>query len=424
MKPLARPFFRAAIASLEHAFDHSKGTEPGDLAQVLISLDHMCEMLLKAALVQRGETIFQKPRQTLTIWDALKKIGSPHRAEVEIIHEQRNFVQHFFSYGSMEQITEFLGSAWNFAEELAKRELGIDLESHTEARPLRFKGRAGEAVEPSSVMQRDAHFAAGLLVWAEASNGNLRVRTREPNGVTRWLTPADHFEYMPCTDGDYVAAYRQGGGVVLYSRSAMQRTVLSETGGPGAIEEGVVAAQGLAISGGLGGGIWLAPTDGNEPEQVAADGSSPRLSRGLLVWQELREEEIQIRSRRVSGGSVETVVKNGIHPSIHENLLVWTERGPTARVMAMDMRVRESSIVSPGGIFPNVRSGLIAFLEQFDSNYDLVIYDWEAMKEILRVQGVGFPTGRGPIVTDTYVVWEAADERGVIQLRRRPLPER
>ena len=61
---------------------------------------------------------------------------------------------------------------------------------------------------------------------------------------------------------------------------------------------------------------------------------------------------------------------------------------------------------------------------QNHSSYDLGVYDWENKKEVLHVRGVGFPTGRGPILSDTHVVWEAVGQQGMAQLRMQRLPER
>jgi hypothetical protein len=38
-------------------------------------------------------------------------------------------------------------------------------------------------------------------------------------------------------------------------------------------------------------------------------------------------------------------------------------------------------------------------------------------------KAIGFPTGRGPMLTETAVVWEMADERGVTQLWEQALPD-
>ena len=67
---------------------------------------------------------------------------------------------------------------------------------------------------------------------------------------------------------------------------------------------------------------------------------------------------------------------------------------------------------------------MIAVLHQVGLNYDLAVYDWERMTAILRMNDAGFPTGRGPILTNTHVVWEATDEQGVTKLRTHRLPER
>lgn len=72
MQPAARPFFRAAVRALQHAVDHLPGGNPDDSAQVILSLDHMVEMLLKAALAERGQSILKKRRCQ---WDSGRRLG-------------------------------------------------------------------------------------------------------------------------------------------------------------------------------------------------------------------------------------------------------------------------------------------------------------------------------------------------------------
>lgn len=427
---MARPFFRAAIASLQHAYSHSEGTSPGDLAQVLISLDHMADMLLKAALLERGESIFDRPGHTLDLHKELKKVDSSYAAEIEVIHEQRNQVQHFFAYAQSEEIAELLETGWSFAEEIAHKELGVDLAAETSIRPPEIVASPtqGAPVEPTESVQRDPSTSRDVLVWSDGRSGDLRVRLRTTAG-SRWLSPDDSFEYMPVTNGRLIAAYRQSGGIVLYDPASDTRTLLTETGGPGDISDEFVVAQGLGVSGGLGGGIWLVPIDGSEPELISEEGDSPRIRQDDIYWQELVDDVIALRMRRLSGGASETIRAPAIHADVHSGLVTWNDAGGWPTVRAQDLETGEERVISKQAIFPHTRRRMVAFLEHKGPRdekpalrYDLVIYDWAREGEILRVSEVGFPTGRGPVLGDDRVYWEMADERRLTQIWECPLP--
>lgn len=426
MRVASAPFVRAAVASLEHAFSHESTGRSGDLAQVLISVDHMCEMLVKAALLEQGESIFEKRQRTIGLLAALEKTDSPHKAEAEVIHEKRNVIQHLFTYASPEEIHELIDFAWRFADDILTRDLQTELKKHTELRAPR-KGNstaAGRWLEESASTQRDACFAEDLFVWADARDGTLRLRYREEAAAPEWLSSADSFEYMPRTDGHQIAAYRQSGGIVLYQRSSTNATLLTETGAPGDIRGGLIAAQGLGISGGLGGGVWIVPTDGSSPEQISAEGHSPTLADGRVMWAELRNGMTELRVRDIGGGPTETLIRPGEQFAYSGALLTWTQQGPSPQVLAMNISEGRPRTISSSGIFPSTSRGLIAFLEGHTREFDVVVHDWERASELFRAEGVGFPTGRGPLISDRAVICEVATNDRPHNLREYILPER
>jgi hypothetical protein len=125
------------------------------------------------------------------------------------------------------------------------------------------------------------------------------------------------------------------------------------------------------------------------------------------VWQEFRENEHLILSRGIEGGEVEVLVRGGQHPALDGNLLVWTGLGPRPEVYIRDLSSGEERTLSDAGIMPDVREGLAAFLELRGDLFDLRVVSVSTIDEILRVRDVGFPIGRGPILTDTDIVWES-----------------
>src|SRR5689334_3166051 len=98
MKPAARQFYRTALVAFRHAYDHSLADNESDAVQVVLSLDFGIEMLLKAVLLNKGESIMNG-KMSINLIEALKRSG-PYKqgSTVEILRERRNNLQHFAQY--------------------------------------------------------------------------------------------------------------------------------------------------------------------------------------------------------------------------------------------------------------------------------------------------------------------------------------
>jgi hypothetical protein len=409
--PGAREFLSAGLASFDHACTHASSSRPDDAAQVILSLAHGVEMLCKGVLLHRGEKIHEKGNRTISLRDALDKIGQVrHAPSMLVLVDRRDAIQHAAAYMDPASIRDYVQMAREFVGDvLGTVGVSVDICPEQPSAPSVGQATVGELVEArlghEVGQQRDASFGGGALAWAQGA-GTLRIRILQ-DGVTSWLTPDDSFEYMPRTDGRYVAAYRQSGGIVVYDLAEGRREVVLETGGPGAVQDGLIAAQGVGVPDGLGGGITLLPADASHIETVSEGGDSPRLSADRVVWQEFREQEHLILSRAVRGGDVEVLVRGGQQPALDGNLLVWTSSGPRPSVFVRDLTSGDERTLSDAGIMPDVRGGLVAFLELRGDLFDLRVVSVSAADEIVRVRDVGFPIGRGPILTDAQVVWES-----------------
>jgi hypothetical protein len=428
MRKQAETFFQAALDGLSHADEHLAGHTDKDNSQVILSLFYAMEMLMKAARLEQTKDIFRRRgHQTISFGEALDDFKNlTHAPDMRMLEEDRHSLQHFAQFAHRSRVEGHMESSLRFADELVKNHFGLDLakargvsEPQTHAVTVQ-----GEALDPSDALQRDAGFGGGVLVWAQGRTGSdkLGLRVRGADGSIRWVSDEEHFEYMPQTDGRHVVAYRQSGGVILYDLQSGRRDILSETGGPGAIRDGIVTAQGLGIEDGLGGGVWLIPLDSGEPEQLDEQGDSPRISDGRVVWQSLQEGHVVIRMRSVEGGEVVTVETDVNGAAIDGRLLAWSERSGRPPLWVLDIDADERIRIDEAGIFPDVRGNLITYLRHTNDSYDLVVYDFEARKPLLELEKVGFPTGRGPVLTDSDVVWESGGDKGVNHLRFAPLP--
>jgi len=429
LKGVAESFFRAGLDGLAHAEDHLQGNTDNDNSQVILSLFFAVEMLMKAARVENTQDIFrQKGRQTISFGEALEHFKHlSHAPDMRILEEDRHSLQHFAQYAHRSRVEGHMETALKFAEELLRDHLGVDLaDARGVPAPEPAPGvvRPGELIDPTEELQRDAAFGGEVLVWAQARprSDRLGLRIRHPNAEIQWLSSDEDFEYMPQTDGRLVVAYRQSGGVVVYNLESGSRDVLAETGGPGDVQDGIVAAQGLGIEDGLGGGTWLIPIDSGEPEQLEEQGDSPRLSGDRVVWQSLEGDTLAIRLRALNGGEVSTVERNAAGAALDGSLLAWSEWSGRPPVWALDLETGERVKLAKAGIMPHVRGELIAFLKHRDRAHDVVVYDFRRRSVLLEVEDVGFPTGRGPILTDKEVIWESGHDQGLNHLRFVPLP--
>jgi len=288
--------------ALEHARQHAFGDSALDAAQVVLSLDYAAEMLLKAVLLERGESIMQKPGRSIGLQEALRRTGAySNGPTIEILRERRDNLQHLAASVDSSTSQDSYEGAILFIEEVLRQDFSLQLPPELRISPEPVPTDAeGELVEPAAELQRDVHAARDTVVWAQATPGSNALGAfvqAEGAGTARRLTPDSEFEYMPRTDGRFVVAYRQLGGVVLYDLASHERRVVSEQGGPTDVRDGFVAAQGLDIPDGLGGGVWIYSMEADTWDQVSETGDSARLTADRVIWQEFRDDAMRRRGR-------------------------------------------------------------------------------------------------------------------------------
>jgi hypothetical protein len=428
MEPAARAFFRTGMIALEHASHHfEKGTEP-DVVQVVLSLDFGAEMLLKAAILNGGKSIMGKNGRSIGLLEALKEAGAfKNGSTVEILHERRNSLQHFAQQTDAATSRDLYEGAILFVEELLTDKLGEKL-------PASLRMPSGrvyivpptELLAPADVLQRDVDAANGVVVWAQGvpDSNALVVCVRLPDGKIRQLTPQGDFEYMPHTNGRAVVAYRQSGGIASYDLDTGTREVLSETGGPTDINEEWVAAQGLDVEDGLGGGVWLYSLSTKTWIQVADDAgsSSARLSRQYVVWSALMEPELVLMRKALTrlDGAPKVLVRGAAHPSVSEDKVAYDGRGEDDHIRVVSIESGEEVYSTPAGIFPYLKGDRLAYLIKDNGSYGVVVDDVTRKDRIMSTMNVGFPTGRGPVIGDDAIYYESAAGRTHQAIYRMP----
>ncbi len=403
--------------ALEHARQHVFGVSALDAAQVVLSLDYAAEMILKAVLLERGESIMQKPGRSIGLPGALKRTGSYcNGPTIEILRERRDNLQHLAASVDSATSQDSYEGAILFIEEVLRGDFDLPLPAELRISPESVPAAAeSELVDPAAELQRDVHASAGTVVWAQAAPGSnaLGVFVQVADaGAPRRLTPESEFEYMPHTDGRYVVAYRQSGGVVLYDLSNDERRVLSEQGGPTDIRNGFVAAQGLDIPDGLGGGVWIYSMADESWSQLSDTGDSARLADQRVIWQQFSDDTMTVRGRDLRGGEVEVILSGMGHPAPCGGMLassIWPGSDP--EIVVYDETQKER--LRTTGIFPHLDGSRLAFLRPADDGHDLIVMDVDREAVVVDLRAVGFPAGSGPVVDDDWVYFESAADRGV-----------
>jgi hypothetical protein len=419
MKPIAKPFYRAALDALGHAHVHSREDGVDDPVQVVLSLDFAVEMLLKALLLNRGESIMLSGGKSIGIFEAMKKVKLPttylDAASIEVLHEKRNNLQHFAGYMDIATVSDLYDTAVRFAEE-AITELGETLPGEFKLSPslARIPTLGGMIpIFESEFLQRDMNARNGTVVWSqgEVGSSSLGVWAKQSEQEPTRLTPADTFEYMPKTDGTSVVAYRQSGGVVLYDLASGERKILSETGGPTDILGDYVATQGREISDGLGGGISLFNRTTGMWTDISVGGDSARLTESRIFWQELDGEKLVIKYRAIDETNDEHIlIPSGSHPSPSGDLVAWADWVADSEIHVTSI-TGEEVFSGEKGIFPSLCGTTIAYLQPSDDTHILVVQDIYDTDAKVVLPWVGFPIGSGPVVTEDGVYFESSTGR-------------
>ena len=130
------PLLRSCFEFLEHGLWHFfRSQTTADMKFALLHVDQAVELILKEKVRSLGESIYKNPKETITIWGAYdilkqKNIKIPEKSDLEILHEERNNIQHKFANPSSEDAAFHIEKAVGFLMRFSKQELSISLETY------------------------------------------------------------------------------------------------------------------------------------------------------------------------------------------------------------------------------------------------------------------------------------------------------
>jgi hypothetical protein len=131
------PLLRSAFEVLNHGLSHYfRSNTARDMKFALMHVDQSVELLLKEAVRASGRSIYKNPKETITMWRAYEilihdlRIAIPERPDLELLHEERNNIQHKYSNPSPEDAAFHIDKAMAFIRRFTKAQLGLDIKDH------------------------------------------------------------------------------------------------------------------------------------------------------------------------------------------------------------------------------------------------------------------------------------------------------
>jgi hypothetical protein len=132
--PRLSPLLRSAFEVMEHGLWHFlRSSTSLDMKLALLHVDQAIELLLKERVRRGGQSIYKNPKETISIWGAYEILENklscriPEKPDLELLHEERNNIQHKYANPSPEDAAFHLENGVKFIQRFVKDELKLDL---------------------------------------------------------------------------------------------------------------------------------------------------------------------------------------------------------------------------------------------------------------------------------------------------------
>ena len=131
------PLLRSAFEVLEHGLWHFLRSDTStDMKFALLHVDQAIELFLKERVRAGGKSIYKNPKETISIWGAYEILEKelnckfPEKPDLELLHEERNNIQHKYSNPSPDDTAFHIDRAMKFISRFTKDELKLNIEEH------------------------------------------------------------------------------------------------------------------------------------------------------------------------------------------------------------------------------------------------------------------------------------------------------
>lgn len=135
--PKLSPLLRSSFEFLEHGLYHYFRSETSlDMKFAILHVDQAIELALKERVRAGGHSIYKNPKETIAIWTAYQILKDelnciiPEKPDLELLHEERNNIQHKYANPSPEDTGFLLEKAMRFVARFMKDEFKVDLAEH------------------------------------------------------------------------------------------------------------------------------------------------------------------------------------------------------------------------------------------------------------------------------------------------------
>jgi hypothetical protein len=128
------PLLRSAFEVLEHGLWHYlRSNTTADMKFALLHIDQAIELFLKEKVRSSGVSIYKGPKETITIWGAYQILENDigckikEKPNLELLHEERNNIQHKYSNPSPDDAAFHVGNAMKFIKRFVSSELKLNI---------------------------------------------------------------------------------------------------------------------------------------------------------------------------------------------------------------------------------------------------------------------------------------------------------
>jgi hypothetical protein len=132
--PRLSPLLRSAFEVLNHGLWHFfRSNTTADMKFALLHVDQAIELLLKERVRAGGRSIYKNPKETISIYGAYDilidelHIPVPERPDLELLHEERNNIQHKYANPSPDDAAFHIEKAMTFIRRWMKDEIHLDI---------------------------------------------------------------------------------------------------------------------------------------------------------------------------------------------------------------------------------------------------------------------------------------------------------
>lgn len=137
------PLLRSAFEVLEHGLWHFFRSDTStDMKFALLHIDQAIELLLKERVRSGGKSVYKNPKETISIWDAYRILETelhcliPEKPDLELLHEERNSIQHKYSNPSPDDAAFHVEKAMAFISRFVRDELKLLIQDYIPAEYL------------------------------------------------------------------------------------------------------------------------------------------------------------------------------------------------------------------------------------------------------------------------------------------------